>query len=201
MAYQTLQFSLNAPERVKNYIERHWLSAWLQEVHWLLSNETGIGSETPRRPFTYATALLLLESVGGISKVFYDHPNNRSGERFMALLTNYYPWDLEPEGGADVSNGPHLLYKVFRNPYAHALGTPDKNIGGMGTMAMTFPEAELEAMERSIVRPVFAERTLDIYADGRPTLHIPGLYWGIRAMVYRLTDDTAMMAKVMPRLM
>ena len=70
----------------------------------------------------------------------------------MALLTKYYPWDLEPQGGADASNGPHLLYKVFRNPYAHALGTPDKTIGGMGTMAMTFPEAELEAMERSIVR-------------------------------------------------
>lgn len=64
------------------------------------------------------------------TNVFYDHASKTSGERFKALLAKYYPWDLEPPGGADATTGPHLLYKAFRNPLAHELGILDKTIGG-----------------------------------------------------------------------
>jgi hypothetical protein len=149
--------------------------------------------------FTYVPALFLLEIVGGLSTVLYDHPSTKSGERYRALLTGYYPWELEPRGGADGSTGPYLLYKAFRNPFAHALGKPDRTIGGLGLMAITFPERELEALELSPTRTPLASRTLDINPDGRPSLHIPGLYWGLLRMIYRLTDDAAMMDAVLPK--
>src|SRR5258708_6731594 len=122
MAFYPLQISSNAPEWVRTHIERYWLSVWLQEAHWLLSRETEPKSGAFPRPFTYATALLLLETIGGISAVYFHHPNRGSGVRFKALLGKYYPWDFEPIGGADATSGPHLLYKVFRNPFAHKLG-------------------------------------------------------------------------------
>jgi hypothetical protein len=145
VAFHELQISPNAPERVRNHIKRFELSAWLQEAHWLLSRETEPTSGAFPRPFIYVTALFLLEIIGGISKAFYDHPSHRSGDRFLALLQHYYPWDLEPRGGVAATDGPRLLYKAFRNPFAHELGILDKNI------------------EQSVTtRPFEAQRTLDM---------------------------------------
>ncbi len=195
MAYYPLQFSSNTPKRVRDHIERYWLGAWLQEAHWLLLHrETEPGVFL--MPFTFVTALRLLEMIGGISKVYYGHSSQEPGERFKALLKNYYPWDLEPAAGADATSGPRLLYEAFRNPFAHTLGVPDQTIGGTGLCAYSFSEADLEALERSATRPLFAEKTLGIYPDGRLSLHIPGLYWGLRKMICRLTDDAAMMTRV-----
>jgi len=200
MAYQKLRVSPNAPQRVKEYIERCWLDRWFYEAHWLLSRETEPKSDAVSVPFQYVTILFLLEVVGGISEVFYNHPNQRPGDRFKAVLAKYYPWDLEPPGCADVTSGPRFLYEAFRNPFAHELGIPNKQSGGMGFMAMSFSEVDLEILEQSLTRPPLADRTLDVYPYGRLSLHIPGFYWGLRAMVYRLTDDTAMMTKIIPTL-
>jgi len=61
----------------------------------------------------------------------------------------------------------------------------------------------LENLERSAVRPVVgsAEATMKAYpADKRTDLLVDGLYWGVRLMVRRLTDDHALMVKVAPKL-
>jgi len=65
------------------------------------------------------------------------------------------------------------------------------------------PEDLLENLELSTTRPVIgsAEATIKIVtAEKRMDLLVDGLYWGVRVMVRRLTDDHALMAKVAKQL-
>jgi hypothetical protein len=102
---------------------------------------------------------------------------------------------MEP-GGVDAQSGSVALYNIFRNPLVHALGLGKDRVA---IAKSGLPEDLLETLERSVTRPKTgsADATMRVYpAEKRTDLLVDGLYWGVRCMVRRLTDDQALMTKV-----
>jgi len=182
--YQALKFNPNIPPQVKRVIQH--LDMLLKDVHAMmrlpLRKEEGLDAGC-----NFAAAVFLLEIIGGISTTLYQSPGG-SGQKFKGLLENYYPWDIE--GITDKTKASNELYKWLRNPLAHALGIGGK--GGIGKQG--FPEDLLEKLELSTSPP--PNKTLQsISAADMLHLSVDSLYWGMRIMISRLTDDAVMMNK------
>jgi hypothetical protein len=101
------------------------------------------------------------------------------------------------------------LYDTLRNPLAHSLAVPTKELKAargqpklvivtkpsgksFGIDKPYLPEDLLEQLEQSPTPP---EATLTEETAGGRTLHVDGLYWGVRTMLSRLTDDTTRMQR------
>lgn len=91
---------------------------------------------------------------------------------------DYYPWEHEPPNGVTEKAGTHILYDLFRNPLAHALGL-DTETAGRGRNATVYlrrrkkhlvlkiikheqglSEDLIESLERSSTRPDYAPATI-----------------------------------------
>jgi hypothetical protein len=120
-------------------------------------------------------------------------------------LRHYYPWDLEPIAGAvkNPTTGAADLYNLFRNPLAHALGMGTTEIKKVihrkpfqftiGIAKDGLSEDLVEELERSATQP---GATIKVSSEGGKSLSVSGLYWGVRQMIFRLTNDTARMAAI-----
>jgi len=182
--YQPLKINPATPARARRLVQH--LDTLLKDVHAMFRlplQEEGLTSGC-----NYAGAVFLIEIIGGISTTLF-RGTGGSGEKFKTVVRDYYPWDLE--GRSDRAQAAKELYIFFRNPLAHALGMGDKK-GGIGKQG--FPEDQLEKFELSTSPPL--NPTLQsIPAEDTLHLSVDSLYWGIRVMITRLTDDSVMMTK------
>jgi hypothetical protein len=161
---------------------------------------------------TIGTALMNV--VSGISVTLFDPSNERgqAGRKFKRVLEAFYPWDTEPGWGTVSPAAEEVIYDLFRNPLAHALGFQHPGPGGHIVVnripegaARGFSEQQLEELETAVQRPT---GILEMVRRGVrwdiPTLHheppktalfIEPFYWGVRELIRRLTTDKARMAK------
>lgn len=141
--------------------------------------------------------------IGGVSTTLYHHTGN-VGERFTGVLTDYFPWDLEPSGAVAPKDAADVIYAVFRNPITHDLGLDLKKkspglqvkIKRLKTSTRSgadrgLTESQIEVLEASPVRPRMSA-TVTV-ASHKKVLLIEGLYWGTRRMIERLTADSKRM--------
>ncbi len=197
MAYQPLDINPSTPAKVIDFIRRH-VDMLFHDVHCML--RLPIPAQNLDAGCNFAAATYLLDLISGISTALYDGRGG-SGVRFKAIVEKYYPWETEPVGGVTAKAGSEVLYNVFRNPLVHALGLGKAHVAI--TKSNGLPEDLLEALECSMTRPAVGsyEATIKVHrADNGMDLVVDGLYWGIRVMVRRLTDDLALMAKVATQL-
>jgi hypothetical protein len=183
--YQRLKISPLTPATVRRLIQH--LDTLLTDVHaMMLKRKTFL---PPEGTFVYASAIVLLEIIGGISSTLFQHKGS-SGEKYKKVLEYYYPWDVE--GRTDPAQAAYELYEFWRNPLTHELGMRGGKKGGIGKQG--FPEDLLEQFELSSTPPL--NPTLQaIPSENRIDLSVDALYWGTRVMIHRLTTDASMMQK------
>ncbi|MCW5892058.1 MAG: hypothetical protein KIT14_16155 [bacterium] len=207
MAYTPLRISPTTPRVVESFVRRH-VDMQFHDVHCMLRlplREAGLDAGC-----NFSTAVCLLTLISGLSTTMFRR-TGRSGERFLAILEECYPWELEAGDGPGAEEGARILYYVFRNPLAHALGVSTEHVGsGAARRAMRqrigdgpyvvigrggeLSEEDVEQLETSDVRPLFARWTV-LVEDGYRTLWVEGLYWGTRKLVERLTAAPEIMAE------
>ncbi|MBI3610200.1 MAG: hypothetical protein HY204_05810 [Nitrospirae bacterium] len=182
--YQPLKINSATPKHTRRLIQH--LDMLLKDVHAMF--RLPLKEEGLTAGCNYAAAVFLLEIIGGISATLFQGTGG-SGKKFKAVVQNYYPWDLESR--TDNASATEELYHFFRNPLAHALGMGDRK---SGIEKDGLPEDLLEKLELSTSTPLYP--TLhSMPAEGSLNLNVGALYWGVRVMITRLTDDVAMMTK------
>jgi len=156
----------------------------------------------------FAATAILVNLISGFSTIFYTQQGN-SGDRFKSMLKDFYPWDLQPSNNASPEVVIQCLYDTVRNPLAHSLGVQTREVKAsrcqskhvvirkpsaktFGYGKQSLPKDLLDQLERSPTPP---GPTLTENGEGGRTLSVDGLYWGVRTMLSRLTDDTARMQR------
>jgi hypothetical protein len=210
MAYQALQLDTATPANVRDFIVEH-VEMQFRDVHAMLRlpmvDSEGGDLEGLEAGCNFAAAGCLLSLIAGISTALYERTGG-NGQRYVGVLKTYYPWELEPADAVGKADGPSFLWKLFRNPLSHALGidTKEKKRGGnkyvvlwtdkrrmrLGISKERLAESEIEALERSASRPACARGTI-LRSPRRRELLVPGLYWGTRVLVTRITADPNVM--------
>ena len=146
--------------------------------------------------FTIASALLNV--ISGASVTLYGPKSKgKRGQLFRETAEHFYPWELEPAKGISNSKtGAALFYNTFRNPLTHELGRHDSPGPVFVRRFRAFTESDIEELETARVRPpgLFNAPTLEQRPDAHADLHVESLYWGVRQLLRRLTDDGDRMA-------
>ena len=76
----------------------------------------------------FACASTLCGLIAGASTIFY-RQSGSDRARFTGVLNDYYPWALQPTGGASQTESVAAIYADYRNPLAHAWGACTKEVG------------------------------------------------------------------------
>ncbi len=196
MSYQPLHIPPSTSPHVMGLIH-HIESKSFSDIHSML--RLPIHNYRLSAGCNFAIAHVLMAVIGGVSTTLYRH-TGRVGERFIGILEDYFPWDLEPSGSVSPKDGAEAIYEVFRNPLTHDLGLDiKKKSAGLkvkykrlktSTRKGTdrgLTERHIEKLESTVVRPnMSATVTL---ASHKRVLLIEGLYWGVRRMIERLAAD------------
>lgn len=199
MAYLPLPVPLKAPQELRDAVSR-LLDPLFADVHAMMRlplPEAGLHAGC-----NLSAALSLLEVVGGISSIFYVHPDldgkdqrTQRRERFLRVLAQFFPWEQERHlsGAITGLHASTVLYEAFRSPLAHALGVYDgPYLGNIKVAKGPLSELEIESIERATVRPTDWSRST-LYTDSnvkeertKTVLTVKCLYWGVRQTVCRL---------------
>ena len=159
----------------------------------------------------FACASTLCGLIAGASTIFY-RQSGSDRARFTGVLNDYYPWALQPTGGASQTESVAAIYADYRNPLAHAWGActkevgkdPDKRVIMDGTAKViaiakqALTEDAVAALEAptgpapSWLTPVVVRN-----AAGGFDLFPHSLYWGTRRMVESLTGDPTRMEQTL----
>jgi hypothetical protein len=196
MSYQPLHIPPSTSPNVRGLIH-HIENRSFSDVHSML--RLPIHNYRLSAGCNFAIAHVLMAVIGGVSTTLYRH-TGRAGERFIGVLEDYFPWDIEPSGIVSPKDGAEAIYEVFRNPLTHDLGLDvKKKSTGLKVkykrLKTSTPkgtdrgltERYIEKLEFSVVRPnMSATVTL---ASHKRVLLIEGLYWGVRRMIERLAAD------------
>ena len=196
MPYQKLLVPSGTPSNLEKIV-REQLDPLLTDVHAMLrlpiKGEHGLEAGC-----NLSAALVLLEVVGGVSVEVYDSEldkRNQSGERFKRVLQYHFPWKCERKlpGAITDREAAEQLYKAFRNPLVHRLGTYDGGVylGKLKVAKEPLLDQQIEAIEKSETRPEnWTRPTLATDAEGtKMVLTVKYLYWGIRRMIYTLLEE------------
>lgn len=206
MAYVLVSLASTTPKRVKDFVRRH-VEAHFRDVHAMLRLSVR-GDDGLSAGCNFAATTTLLNVVSGASTVLYKQVGSER-TRFVGLLREFYPWELEGDGGMTANAVAHVLYDVFRNPLVHSLGVETKKAGSRDELRIEpvpsdgkavgigkggHPEDLIEELDRATDRPYWAAQTIRL--DGTTkTLLVEGLYFGIRLMLSRLSEDSECMAR------
>ena len=180
------------PTKVLNFIESH-VDIHLCDVHAML--RLPLHERQIKAGCNFAISVVLLNVISGISATLYNPGRHAgSGKRFKYVATNYYPWDVEPANAIVGSNGSDCLYNRFRNPLAHDLGSRVATsiarwqLGQSGRSEDELREIETAAGTRPVLLQGVATLTPGS-GHGQEVLNADCLYWGVRELVRRFTED------------
>ena len=147
----------------------------------------------------FAITHVLMSVISGVSTTLYKE-KGLVGERFVGVLEEYYPWELEPSGVLPKEEAASAIYEVFRNPLTHDLGLDlkDKAKGRVVKVKRLktalrsgrdrgLTEKQIEEIEASTIRPRMSASITG--TDQKAVLLVEGLYWGVRRMIERLASD------------
>jgi hypothetical protein len=153
----------------------------------------------------FACVSSLCSLIAGASTIFYSQSGSNA-ERFKGVLNDYYPWRLQPKGGATQAESVAAIYADYRNPHAWAVSTKevgkhpnkriimDGNAKVLGVVKQALTEEAVAALEVSTGRaPSWLTPVVVRNAAGGFDLYPHSLYWGTRRMVEKLTRDRARM--------
>ncbi len=118
MAYKPLVLDASTPQKVRGLIV-HIETLSFSDVHSML--RLPLMNYRIAAGCNFAITQVLMSVIGGISTTLYKQHGN-VGDRFIGLLKDYYPWDLEPTGILPAADAADAIYNVFRNPLTHDLG-------------------------------------------------------------------------------
>ena len=195
MTYQAIKIDPQTPVRVKNLLKHVDLS--FSDVHSMLRlpiTNYGISAGC-----NFAITHVLMSVIGGVSTTLYKQ-NGHVGTRFIGVLEDYFPWELEPKGILPKNDAAKTIYNIFRNPLTHDLGLDVKQhskglavkvkrlkTASQGGKDRGLTERQIELLEAGNTRPKMSA-TVTATAQ-KKVLLVEGLYWGVRIMIERLTAD------------
>ena len=188
MPYHTLNIPTGTPPELESIV-RDRIDSLLRQVHAMLL--LPVEGDHPGLDIVckHAVALVLFGVVSGVSAKLYEPPHSMlAGARFKRVLTDYYPWDEEPQSSGTVcgEDAAKVIYDTFRNPLDHRLGIDDSN---PKLLRGEVTDKKLEIFEKSETRPPkWNKPTLKKGAGDRHTLNIKIFYWGVRRMIWKVLD-------------
>ncbi|MFZ3090455.1 MAG: hypothetical protein WA240_07520 [Nitrospirota bacterium] len=200
MAYKSLVLDTSTPQKVRELIV-HIEALSFSDVHSML--RLPVMNYHIAAGCNFAITHVLMSIIGGISTTLYKQ-QGQVGDRFIGLLKDYYPWDLEPKGILPAADAADAIYNVFRNPLTHDLGLDLKQkskgivvkikrlkttSGGGRDRGLT--EKQIEHLEVSQSRPTMSATVAA--TSQKKILLVEGLYWGTRRMIERLSADNKRM--------
>jgi len=197
MAYVALRTAEATPPKVRAFIAEN-IDLYLADTHGMLRLPVPECGITVACNFTLAGALLAV--IAGVSTVLYEPETPRDrGRLFKETAQKFYPWDTEPANGVtDPADGSTRLYSSFRNLLAHTLGRGEVNEPRRISRFKGGPSEEaLQDLEKAVVRPreqLSDAPTLIVEPGVREELVIEPFYWGVREMIFRITDQPGLMA-------
>lgn len=198
MSYQQLTLDTKTPAVVEHFVRQH-LDMQFHDIHCMLRlplPEIGLNAGC-----NFAIANSLLALISGISSLLTDNfdTSGQSGDLFKKILLDYYPWDLQPPEKSTKERSVDHLYDYFRNPLAHSLGIKTKGNFLVVIAKNGLSETEIERLEQSQSSPgpaiVYTPITVKNEQIEQITLNVANLYWGVREMLKRLSNDTNQMQK------
>lgn len=187
------------PPRAWKFIHR--AEDLLADVHTML--RLPILEQKLSAELTFSVEIVLFAVISGISVTIYPRGGAKTdGDRFKELLSKFYPWNKVPPSGLKISEAADILYKAFRCPIVHDMGTfvPRRKDGRPYASSVKIEkfsdndESRIEALERSLDHPGWMGPTIE-YRPGEDLLllRVDSLYWGVRKMIERLTEDSEIM--------
>ena len=141
----------------------------------------------------FAVVVALCSLLSGVAKVLYTRRPGLpgTGDGFVALLIEYFPWQHgreEPAANADT------LWHLVRNPLVHSLGvgvSPRQRDAQVTIVKSAYTERQLREIERSASPP---KPSLALVTRGKHhTIWVVGLYWGVLKLLSRLFADRRQM--------
>jgi hypothetical protein len=187
MAYRPVDLSPDTPAVVREVLAGT-CDKYLHDVHAMLR------LPLPSTGITVACSLsataVLVNVVSGVSVTLFDPSDSRDrGRKFRQALELYYPWDLEPPGATIGAPAAATIYKLFRNPMAHALGFQDGGRRGQIFVRRMYARPEefglgeyvLGLIEASATRPngELGNNVPTLHHDPpRTSLFVEPFYWG-----------------------
>jgi hypothetical protein len=192
MAYHRLSLPTGLPADMERLI-RDQLEPHLVDAHAMLrlpiATDPGLQGGC-----NFAIAQVLLSIVSGVSVTLYDpaalSQKGVSGKKFKQVLVHHYPWNQEQHlpGARAGAAAADELYRLFRNPLAHALGVIDLQYNPKAQLVTvekgSFAEDVIDADERASVRPPeWQHATLREEGKDHLVLWVRSFYWGVRKMI------------------
>ncbi len=153
----------------------------------------------------FAAVHVLLNALSGLSRLLGPGPK-RSDDAFIDFVRTKYPWSREPRAGFSKPRATEVLYRQFRNGFAHDLGLllepiptnkartrirsrfrlNDPLIGVRKQPSLT-PD-QLVELDDVGSRPVWLGPTVSL--ESRHTfVDAVALYWGVRRLLYDQTGN------------
>lgn len=137
--------------------------------------------------------------IVGVSTTLYEQIG-KVCVRFIGVLEEYYPWDLEPKGILQKKDAVNAIYNIFWNPLTHDLGLDVKKKSKGLTVKIEhrktqtkrgrdrgLTEKQIESLEMSKTRPTMPATVTA--KSQKIVLLVEGLYWGVRNMIEGLSVD------------
>ena len=203
MPYRPLA-TTRAPKSIRDFVAKH-IDMQFADVHAML--RLPLDGDGLEAGCNFACVSSLCGLIAGASTIFYSQRGSNA-ERFKGVLNDYYPWRLQPRGGATQSEGVAAIYSDYRNPLAHAWAVSTREVGKhpnkrvimdgsakvFGVVKQALTEEAVAELETPTGRaPSWLTPIVVRNAAGGFDLYPHSLYWGTRRMVERLTRDRARM--------
>ena len=206
MSYARLTLNASTPAGVRKFIEGTIEDHYLSDVHAML--RLPLADKGIMAGQNFAITQVLLAVTSSVSVTLYDS-KGESGDLFKETVEKFFPWDEEPSQVVPLKAA-GIIYDVFRNPLTHAGGLffdwrndqrflvqksysvkVNRWLTKNATMGHT--EEWIENLENSSVRPDIGP-ILKVEKDEKVLL-VEALYWSVRRMIQKLTDDKERMTK------
>lgn len=207
MSYAPLRLWARMPDRVFRFV-RDGIEPSLFDVHSMLRLPIAGVCEAN---CAFSIVMVLLNAVSGASTLLHESTGG-AGQRFVKCLELFYPWHFARfEDDVVGFAASHIMYDVFRNPFAHSFGLEitrpstgmpvaksrnvRKGVGRLQTpqTAAGIDEELLEELELAQKWPVWAGPTLEREPGGYK-VNAEALYRGVRLMIERLCREPSQMA-------
>jgi hypothetical protein len=206
MTYRRLQLNAATPAAVRHFLERTVEDLYFSDIHAML--RLPLSSQGIVAGQNFAITQVLMAVISSVSITLYNS-KGESADLFKSVVEEFFPWDEEPSNNVSPKAAAGIIYDVFRNPLTHAGGLfVDWRDGQRFLVQKSYTvkvkrrqpydkttgltEEWIEALEVASSRPEMGP-TLKV-EEVKKVLLVEGLYWCVRRMIQKLTDNTERMA-------